>query len=167
MNEEGIKVSARPILVLTCFLFSITALRMFWCTTIICVCFSTPIETAAKYGFWTLQQYLLVTKIADQGLMMCGNKKKSLAAKSELYGKWSINSTFWPTFWPYVGGRNTQGCLYLTVCHMTILHYQFTHGINVLWHNVCFWTPKVVKINERKWSRINLFIFVIFFFKSL
>ena len=31
--------------------------------------------------------------------------------------------------------------LYLKVCHMTILHYQFTHGINVLWHNGRFrWT---------------------------
>ena len=38
---------------------------MFWCTAIICVCFTTPIETSPKYVFWTLQQYLLVTKIVD------------------------------------------------------------------------------------------------------
>ena len=40
----------------------------------------------------------------------------------------------------YAGERNAQGCLYLTVCHMTILHYQFTHAIIVLWHNGWFWT---------------------------
>jgi len=33
-----------------------------------------------------------------------------------------------------------EGCLYLTVCDMTILHCQFTHGINVLWHNAFSWT---------------------------
>jgi len=33
-----------------------------------------------------------------------------------------------------------EGCLYLTVWHITILHCQFTHDINVLWHNDCFWT---------------------------
>ena len=32
----------------------------------------------------------------------------------------------------YAGGRNVQGCLYLTVRHMTILHYQFTRGIKIL-----------------------------------
>ena len=35
-------------------------------------------------------------------------------------------------------GRNAQWCLYLTVCHMTTLHYQFTHGNNVLWYNGTF-----------------------------
>jgi len=30
-------------------------------------------------------------------------------------------------YWMYVGGRNAQGYLYLTVCARTILHY---HGIN-------------------------------------
>ena len=35
----------------------------------------------------------------------------------------------------HAGGRYAQGCLYLTVCLMTILHYQFTLGINVIWHN--------------------------------
>ena len=29
----------------------------------------------------------------------------------------------------YAGGRNAQGCLYLTVYHKTILHYQFTHAV--------------------------------------
>ena len=43
-------------------------------------------------------------------------------------------------YWMNSGGRNAQGWLYLTVCHMTILHYQFTHGINAIWHNSCFWT---------------------------
>ena len=36
-------------------------------------------------------------------------------------------------------GRYAQKWLYLTICHMTTWHYQFTHGINVLWHNGCFW----------------------------
>ena len=35
---------------------------------------------------------------------------------------------------------NAQGCLYLRICHRTILHYQFTHDSNVLWHIGCFWT---------------------------
>ena len=39
----------------------------------------------------------------------------------------------------YTGGRNAQECRYLTVCCMTILHYQFTHGINAVWHKGCFW----------------------------
>ena len=43
--------------------FSITVLRMFWCTTIIWICFSTPIETPPKHGFWKLQLHLLATKI--------------------------------------------------------------------------------------------------------
>jgi len=33
--------------------------------------------------------------------------------------------------------------------HMTILHYQFKHGINVLWHNDCFWTTFTSFIFER------------------
>ena len=37
----------------------------------------------------------------------------------------------------------------ITVCHMTILHYQFTHGINVLWHNGCFWTTFKEFVVER------------------
>ena len=36
---------------------------MFWRTTVICVCFSTPIETTPKHGFWTLQQHILGTKM--------------------------------------------------------------------------------------------------------
>ena len=60
---------------------------MFWCTTIICVCFSTPIETSPKHGFWTLQQ-----KIVDHAfLSWCAGIKKSLGAKSGLYGGWPIN----------------------------------------------------------------------------
>ena len=43
-------------------------------------------------------------------------------------------------YWMCASGRNAPGCLYLTVCNMTVLHYQFTHGINVLRRNVCFWT---------------------------
>ena len=76
-------------------------------------------------------------------------------------------------YWMYAGGRNVQGCLYLTVCHMTILHYQFTHGINVLWLNRRFRTTllqyravsmyscrdnprwKLWKMIERKFSRLN------------
>ena len=42
------------------------------------------------------------------------------------------------------GGRNGQVCLYLTVCHMTILHYQFTH---VLWHNV-YWIRLWVSVGH-------------------
>ena len=37
------------------------------------------------------------------------------------------NISFWKPvvlqYWMYAGGRNTQGCLNPTVCHMTILHY--------------------------------------------
>ena len=32
----------------------------------------------------------------DENFLMCGNKEKSLVAKSGLYGGWPINSTFWP-----------------------------------------------------------------------
>ena len=42
-------------------------------------------------------------------------------------------------YWMYAGGRNAQGCLQLTVCQMTILHYLFMYGINVLWQKGCFW----------------------------
>ena len=41
--------------------FSITVLILRWRPSF--VCFSTPIETPPKHGFWTLQQYLLMTKI--------------------------------------------------------------------------------------------------------
>ena len=58
---------------------------MLWCTTIICVCFSTPIEKPQKHGFWTLQQ-----------CPMRGNKENSMGAKPGLYGGWAINSPFWP-----------------------------------------------------------------------
>ena len=51
---------------------------MFWCTTIICVCFSTPIETLPKHGFWTLQQHLLATKIVDHAFYSwCAEIKRS------------------------------------------------------------------------------------------
>ena len=42
-------------------------------------------------------------------------------------------------YWKYAVGRNVQEWLYPTAYHMMILHYQFTYGINVLWHNGCFW----------------------------
>ena len=57
---------------------------MFWYITIICVCFSTPIETPPTHGFWTLLQYLLLTKIVDHVFFL------------GCYGVWPINSTFWP-----------------------------------------------------------------------
>ena len=46
--------------------FSMTVLRMFWCTTIICVCFSTTMETSPKsvwklaLPWWTLIRLLLI-----------------------------------------------------------------------------------------------------------
>ena len=62
---------------------------MFSCTTIICDCFSTSIETPPQHGFWTLQQYLLVTKIVDYALFFW------FARIKRSYG-WPIDSTFWP-----------------------------------------------------------------------
>ena len=38
-------------------------------------------------------------------------------------------------YWKYAAGRNAHWCLYLTVCHLMILHDQFTYSINVIWHN--------------------------------
>ena len=56
----------------------------------------------------------------------------------------------------YAGGKNAQECLYLTVCHMTILRYQFTHDINVLWHNGCFWTTVTQLVFDFASSTIEL-----------
>ena len=46
--------------------------------------------------------------------------------------------------------------LHLTVCHMTILHYQFMHGINVIWHNGRFWTSIAEFVFERSSATIKL-----------
>ena len=70
--------------------FSITVLRMFWCTSI-CVCFATPM-TPPKHGFLKFQQH----RCPRNCFLICCNKKKSLGAKSELYVGWPFNSTFWP-----------------------------------------------------------------------
>ena len=43
---------------LTLTVFSIIILRMFWWTTIICICFSTPIETPPKPQFADLCRYV-------------------------------------------------------------------------------------------------------------
>ena len=39
--------------------------------------------------------------------LMCGNKMKSLGAKSALYGGWPINSTFWPVNKGLLKGPNS------------------------------------------------------------
>ena len=67
---------------------------MFWHTIIICVCFSTPIETPPKHGFWTLYQHLLATKIFDHAFFSwCAGIKRSHWVPSQ---GWTANSTFWP-----------------------------------------------------------------------
>ena len=56
--------------------------------------FLTPIDTSPKYAS--------TASSGDENrwpsifFLMCGNKKKSLAAKSGLYGGWPINTTFYP-----------------------------------------------------------------------
>ena len=77
--------------------FSITILRMFLRTTIISVYFSTPIETPPKHGFWTLQQYLLLTKIVDHVFVCwCPWIKRSHWVLSQAVRGWPIKLTFWP-----------------------------------------------------------------------
>lgn len=44
---------------------------------------------------------------------------------------------------------NAQICLNLTVCHMTILLYQFTHSIDIFWHNNRIWTTLTEFVLER------------------
>ena len=56
-------------------------------------------------------------------------------------------------YWVITGERNAQG---FTICHMTILHYQFTHGINVLWHNVRFRRTFADFVFERTAATIEL-----------
>ena len=53
------------------------------------------------------------------------------------------------------GGRNAQGCLYFTVCHMMIWHYQFSHGVNVLGHNSHFRTTFADFVFERPSATIE------------
>ena len=53
------------------------------------------------------------------------------------------------------GRRNDQECLYLKVYHMTILHYQFTHGISVFWHNGCFWRTFTEFVSEQATAMIE------------
>ena len=63
--------------------FSITTLRIFWCTT------------SGDANRWPCIFFLF-----------CGNTEKSLGASSRLYVGWPINSTFWPVnkalFWANV-----------------------------------------------------------------
>ena len=51
-----------------------------------------------------------------------------------------FDSQMFMQYWMYPGPTNTQGCLNLTLGHMTILSYQLAHSINGYRKNNWFWT---------------------------
>lgn len=67
-----------------------------------------------------------------------------------------------------IGASHTkaQKCLYLMICHLSILLYQFVHCINILWYNNWFWMTFREFVLERTTTTIE-FLYQFFLFSSL